>query len=105
MSCFSAFLGQNRTKWLCVPFFMVTAACDSPFVRDDSPLVQEAKEAEKDGRIISNPAMSQLYPQSYVPGQPQYLERDFEAGADFICNEIKVKYDRDICAEPVINWR
>lgn len=98
MIIFRAFLDQRRIKWLCVPFLMVTAACDSPLVR-------EAREAEKDGRVVHNEIMRQMYPQTYVPGQPQYLERDFEAGADFICNEIKVKHKRDICAEPEINWR
>ena len=71
----------------------------------DSPLVDEAKEAERDGRTISNEMMSAMYPSSFKPGEPEYLERDFEAGADFICAEIRAQYDRDICSEPGINWQ
>ena len=71
----------------------------------DSPLVEEAKEAEGDGRTISNEMMRTMYPSSFTPGEPEYLERDFEAGADFICAEIRANYDRDICSEPEINWQ
>jgi len=35
----------------------------------------------------------------------RYLERDFEAGANFICDEIMIKRGRDICAESDINFR
>lgn len=84
-------------RWLCVPLLALTSACDSA-------VVGEAKRAENDGRIISNNIMKQMYPRSYRPGNPPYLERDYEAGADFICAEIKLKYRRDICSEPEINW-
>jgi hypothetical protein len=70
-----------------------------------SDLVQEAKEAEDDGRVISNEIMQEMYPASFRPGNPKYLERDFEAGADFICDEIKIHYGSDLCAEPKIKWR
>jgi hypothetical protein len=70
-----------------------------------SELVDEANEAERDGRTISNEMMSAMHPSTFKPGHPRYLERDFVAGADFICDEIKEKYDRDFCSEPEINWR
>ena len=54
---------------------------------------------------IDNAAMAEMYPRSFRAGDPAYSERDFEAGADFICDEIKAKYERDICSEPAINWR
>ncbi|MEH6758143.1 MAG: hypothetical protein V7676_11570 [Parasphingorhabdus sp.] len=91
-------LSLTVTYWLCFPALALTTACNSS-------LVEEAKQAENDGRIISNEAMSELYPQSFRPGSPKYLERDFEAGADFICDEIKAQYQRDICTEGKINWR
>ncbi|WP_173205234.1 hypothetical protein [Sphingopyxis sp. BSNA05] len=92
--------GLNFTvrHWMLLPALALTTACNSS-------LVEEAKQAEKDGRVISNEAMSALYPQSFRSGSPKYLERDFEAGADFICDEIKAKYQRDICSEEEINWR
>lgn len=68
-------------------------------------VVTEAFEAERDGRIISNKLMTEMYPSTFRKGEPPYLERDFEAGADFICDEIKMKRKRDICAEADINWR
>ncbi len=84
--------------WLCVPAVFAITGCDSPVIR-------EAKEAESEGRVINNEAMRAMYPASFRPGSPQYLERDFEAGAEFICDEIKVKYKRDICSEERMNWR
>jgi hypothetical protein len=65
----------------------------------------EAFKAERDGRIINNEMMTATYPSTFRPADPPYLERDFEAGADFICDEIKLKRHRDICAEADINWR
>jgi hypothetical protein len=91
-------LGLISTSWLYVPVFALTTACSSS-------LIDEAKRAENDGWVISNELMSANYPQSFRAGSPKYLERDFEAGADFICDEIKIKYQRDICSEPKINWR
>jgi hypothetical protein len=88
----------NLTRWLCVPALALTTACNSS-------LIEEAKHAEKNGRVISNEMMQQMYPKSFSPGSPEYLERDFEAGADFICDEIKIKYQRDICSESEMNWR
>ena len=72
-------------------------------VRDS--VVQEAASAEREGRIINNEAMLSMYSYSFRPGNPPYLERDFEAGADFICNEIMRKRGKDFCAEAGINWR
>ena len=77
--------------------FAVLVAC--------SPIVQEARKAEREERIISNEMMLKTYPKSFRPGSPKYLERDFEAGADFICDEFENKYKKDFCAEPDINWR
>jgi hypothetical protein len=77
---------------------LITAGCDSA-------LVTEAREAERDQRVISNDLMLAAYPEAFRKGAPEYLERDFEAGADLICDQIELKYKRDICAEPEINWR
>ncbi|KMS54443.1 hypothetical protein V474_21420 [Novosphingobium barchaimii LL02] len=85
-------------RWLCIPLLGLTSACDSA-------VISKAKRAENDGNIIDNDMMTQMYPRSYRPGSPPYLERDYEAGADFICAEIKLKYRRDICSEPEINWK
>lgn len=90
--------GPRLAHWLSVPALAFLVGCDSSLVR-------EAKNAESDGRTISNDVMKQLYPSSFRPGEPAYLERDFEAGADFICDEIKIKLRRDVCSEEQINWR
>lgn len=89
---------SNAGALLCTLALLTTAACDSP-------IVEEAKAAEDDGRIINNETMTALYPSTFRTGHPPYLERDFEAGADFICDEIMNKHGRDICSEPEINWR
>ena len=86
---------------MCFTVVFLTVACDTA----DTTLVREAKEAEIEGRVISNEYMEVWYPQSFKPGFPQYIERDFEAGANFICDEIKIKYQRDICSEEQIRWR
>jgi|JI6StandDraft_1071083.scaffolds.fasta_scaffold02959_16 hypothetical protein len=92
----------NATQWLlCLSFVPFTSACGA----SDSSLIREAKEAEKEERIIDNELMHENYPKSFRKGNPQYLERDFEAGVDFMCDEFRVQYGRDICAEPEINWR
>jgi hypothetical protein len=77
---------RGLKPWLYVSAFVLITACNN-------------------GRVISNELMSEMYPKSFSPGSPEYLERDFEAGADFICDEIKIKYQRDICSESEINWR
>ena len=77
---------------------VLTAGCDSA-------IISEAERAEQAGDIVNNEAMTAMYPNTFRPGSPAYIERDFEAGADSICDEIKVKQHRDICAEPDINWR
>lgn len=71
----------------------------------NTEIQQEARQAEKDGRVINNGMMLGTYPSTFRPGTPAYLERDFEAGADFICDEIKLKYKRDLCADEKIGWR
>ena len=89
---------QGLSYVLCLAAAFLIVGCDTSIIR-------EAKEAENEGRVINNEAMQALYPQSFEPGSPQYLERDFEAGADFICSDIKAKYQRDICSEKQMNWR
>lgn len=84
--------------WLCVPLLLLTSACDSA-------IVEEAERAEDEGAVVNNEAMVAMYPRTFRPGSPAYLERDFEAGAEFICDEIKLKHRRDICSEPELNWR
>lgn len=84
--------------WACMTLLVLVPACDSE-------LIEVAKEAESNGRTINNEVMQGMYPRSFRPGSPAYLERDFEAGADMICDEIRAKYQRDICSEPEINWR
>lgn len=99
MDGFSARLRMGGFPRLAILVALVASAgCDSATVR-------KAAEAERNGEVIDNDIMAQMYPQSFRRGSPEYLERDFEAGADFICDEIKVKYRRDICAEPEIKWR
>ena len=87
-----------------ITFLLTMVALTTALVGCDGVL-QEALKAVKDGRIISNEIMSSYYPSSFRPGTPPYLERDFEAGAEFICDEIKLKLGRDVCAEKDINWR
>ncbi|MGR4893309.1 hypothetical protein ACIPPQ_19965 [Sphingopyxis sp. LARHCG72] len=83
---------------LCIPLLLLTSACDSA-------IVDEAQRAEDEGAVVNNGTMEAMYPETFRPGSPAYLERDFEAGADFICDEIKAKHKRDICSEPDIHWR
>jgi hypothetical protein len=78
--------------------FVLASACESSLVR-------EARKAESDRRVIGNDIMQEMYPASFRKGYPEYLERDFEAGADFICDEIEQHYGKDLCAEPKIKWR
>ena len=100
-------LASHASKWAIIPVVALTPGCDSSDSIDSrsSSVVAEAIKADFDGRIISNEIMEQTYPHSFRAGSPEYIERDFEAGADFICDEIEFKYGRDICAEPDINWR
>ena len=56
-------------------------------------------------RVIDNEAMTSMYTKTYQAGEPQYHERDFEAGADFICDDIRLKRGEDLCAAEDIDWR
>lgn len=85
-------------KLLWLPLLLTIAGCGSA-------VVDEARRAEKEGEVVSNEAMQAMYPESFRPGSPAYLERDFEAGADFICDEIRARRGEDICSEPDIHWR
>ena len=71
----------------------------------DSAVVENARQAQTDGKTINNEAMVAMYPETFREGEPVYLERDFEAGADFICDEMAIKFERDVCADEDINWR
>jgi hypothetical protein len=84
---------------------LLTGTCAAFALGGCDDVTSEARRASSEGRVINNSIMSQAYPASFVPGTPKYLERDFEAGANFICDEIKMKRGRDICAESDINWR
>ena len=89
-------------KWLLsISLLTFTTACGV----SESSIIREAKEAERDGRIIDNELMYEMYPKSFRKGNPKYLERDFEAGVNFMCDEFRVQYKRDICAESEIHWR
>lgn len=85
--------------------FLLAGGCLAMALSGCDGVASEAMKASHEGRIINNEMMRSMYPSSYVPGTPQYLERDFEAGANFICDEIMLKRGRDICAESDINWR
>lgn len=78
-------LKPSAARVACIPLALFVTACGD--------------------EVISNDVMTTMYPEAFRPGDPPYLERDYEAGADFICDEIEAEYDRDICAEPEINWR
>jgi hypothetical protein len=89
-------------KWLlCIASLPLLASCGIT----DSSIVREARQAEEEGRIIDNDLMYSMYPKSYRKGHPKYLERDFEAGVNFMCDEFRAEYGKDVCAEPEINWR
>ena len=93
---------SSATKWLlCIFLLPLIAACGVT----DSSIVREARQAEEEGRIIDNEMMLSVYPKSYRKGHPKYLERDFEAGANFMCDEFRAQYGKDVCAEPEIKWR
>lgn len=68
-------------------------------------VVTEATQASIEGRVIDNDIMRVTYPNSFKSGSPPYLERDFEAGADFICDEMQIELGYDICSSAEINWR
>src|SRR3546814_20878000 len=91
MAAFSSIGSLNRA-WICVPLLLIASGCESP-------VVNKAKDAVNRDEIIDNQIMSEMYPQSFRPGTPQYIERDFEAGANFICDETKAKKNRDISTE------
>ena len=81
---------------------LLLTGCSSP---SESPIITEAKKAEKDGQVILNDFMVESYPITYKRGSPSYLERDYEAGANLICDQILYEYSRDICSESKIHWR
>ena len=69
-----------------------------------NPIVEQCAMSVKQGNIINNQLMLSMYPYAYKVGVPEYIERDFEAGANFICAAIKFAYGRDLCAEEPIHW-
>jgi len=96
---------SRRTRRKRTALIWVGAALMAGATACDSKLIREAKEAEDEGAVIDNDMMAAMHPQTFRRGSPAYLERDFEAGADFICAEIKAKHRRDLCSEPEINWK
>lgn len=90
--------GTHIAKCLAISAMLFVSACDSSLVR-------EARQAEDDGGTISNEMMTAMYPESFRAGDPAYLERDFEAGADFICDQLEIEHSRDLCAEMETRWR
>lgn len=90
---------MTRIRYLLVASSLVLgASCGSEVAR-------EAQRADDEGKVISNTVMSAMYPNTFEPGDPAYLERDFEAGADFICDEVERLQGEDVCADPAIGWR
>src|SRR3546814_18856717 len=67
---------STAARMACIPLALVVSSCGE---RDE---------------VISNELMAEMYPETFRPGDPPYSERDFEAGADFICDEIKAAYTR-----------
>ena len=93
---------SSATRWLlCITLLPLIAACGAT----ESSIVREARQAEEEGRIIDNEMMLYVYPKSFRKGHPHYLERDFEAGVNFMCDEFRAQYGKDVCAEPEIHWR
>jgi len=90
---------------LFVGFLIGIAATTVFFNMSRSQLVKEAIAAEKDGRTINNMLMRGMYPKTFNAGRPPYLERDFEAGADFVCDEIQAEFKMDMCSQEGIGWR
>ena len=82
---------MGNLGWALVGFLIGVTVVFSWLKLHETRLVKEAISAEKDGRTVNNQTMEIFYPQSYRSGYPEYLERDFEAGADFICDEIQVR--------------
>jgi len=85
--------------------YLLAGSCLAMTLGGCDGVATESMRASNEGRIIDNEMMGEAYPSSYVPGAPAYLERDFEAGANFICDEIMLKRGQDICAQSDINWR
>lgn len=71
---------------------------------NSNPIVEQCAMSVKHGNVISNELMLSMYPHTYKVGTPQYIERDYEAGANFICATIKHEYGRDLCAEEKVHW-
>src|SRR3546814_19244315 len=95
MAAFSSIGSLNRA-WICVPLLLIASGCESP-------VVNKAKDAVNRDEIIDNQIMSEMYTQSFRPGPPQYIERDFEAGANFNGPGIKTNQTRTICADSTTN--
>ena len=96
---------MSNLGWAFVGFMLGSVAALLWSSLNDSQLVKAAISAEKDGRTINNQTMESFYPRSFRVEHPEYLERDFEAGADFICDEIQIRYHEDMCSKDGIGWR
>ena len=87
-------------------FFAGVIVCLLALTASESQLVKEATAAEADGRTINNEMMQKIYPRDFRAGYPAYLERDFAAGADLICDAIRTEYNQDLCStKNGIGWR
>ena len=71
-----------------------------------SPVAKFAQQEAKEGRLILNEGwlVSEEEKLAFKPATPQYLERDFEAGADYICDQFLIKTKEDFC-HTIIKWR
>src|SRR3546814_16542696 len=72
---------STAARMACIPLALVVSSCGE---RDE---------------VISNELMAEMYPETFRPGDPPYSEREFASGADFICEEIKAAYKRDLRTE------
>jgi hypothetical protein len=96
---------MSNTGWALVGFVFGIMVVVFWSEVQESELVREAVAAQKDGRTINNEMMRIMYPATFRDGNPEYLERDFEAGADFVCDEIRNRFREDMCSSSGIGWR
>lgn len=71
-----------------------------------TPNAKFAQEEAKKGNILVNSGwfFTNESEKAFKPATPQYLERDFEAGANYICDYLQLKTGEDFC-HSIINWR
>ena len=71
-----------------------------------SPVAKFAQQEADNDRLILNEGwlFSEEERLAFKPAIPQYLERDFEAGANYICDLFLIKTNKDFC-HTIIKWR